>query len=80
MWFSKPNAKVVKKPCVVQYLFCGILLFCINYKVVQAIETGSGKGVFAKKSLQKFAQLKKSLYICTAFGRRCVPKEDWKFG
>lgn len=41
---------------------------------------GYGKGVFAKKSLQKFAQLKKSLYICTEFERRCVPKEDWKFG
>ncbi len=41
---------------------------------------GYGKGVFAKKSLQKFAQLKKSLYICTAFERRCIPKEDWKFG
>ena len=40
MWFLKTVCKGSEKPCVVQYLFCGILLFCINYKVVQAIETG----------------------------------------
>ena len=41
---------------------------------------GYGKGVFAKKSLQKFAQLKKSLYICTAFEREGGFKEVWVSG
>lgn len=34
MWFSKPSAKVVKNLVLYNTYFCGILLFCINYKVV----------------------------------------------